>query len=70
MNFNRTPIAPARLDAPQIQELPGDDPGEEMWIWDPVVGRDDGGRHSSPSPMSISGPGAAVPSLASQLNWT
>ncbi|GAG25139.1 unnamed protein product, partial [marine sediment metagenome] len=42
---------------------------EDMFVWDPVIGPADSSGPTSPNPMSIVGPGTAMPSLASQLNW-
>ena len=61
-----TPYFPAKHAAPDDDDFPA---GADMFVWDPVIGPADGGSRSAPNPMSIIGPGAAMPSLASQLNW-
>ena len=61
-----TPFFPAKNAAPAEDDVPA---GADMFVWDLTIGPADGGGRSAPNPMSIIGPGAAMPSLASQLSW-
>jgi hypothetical protein len=58
-----TPYFPAKHAAPEEDDVPA-------WFpWDLTIGPADGGGRSAQNPMSIIGPGAAMPSLATRLNW-
>jgi hypothetical protein len=62
-----TPYFPAKHAAPEEDDVPA---GAEWFPWDLTIGpADGGGGRSAPNPMSIIGPGAAMPSLAEMLNW-
>ena len=61
-----TPFFPSKHAAPAEDDVPA---GADMFVWDLTIGPADGGGRSAPNPMSIIGPGAAMPSLASQLSW-
>ena len=61
-----TPYFPAKNVAPTEEDVPA---GAGWFPWDLTIGPADGGR-STPNPMSIIGPSAAMPSLAARLNWT
>jgi hypothetical protein len=59
-----TPYFPAK------NEDPADEPDpSEMFVWQPVLGPADNSGRSVPNPMSIIGPSATMPSLASRLIW-
>ena len=72
MDFNKpsrglvTPYFPAKNGAPAAEDVPA---GADWFVWDLTIGPADGGGRSAPNPMSIIGPGAAMPSLAETLNW-
>jgi hypothetical protein len=61
-----TPYFPAKNAAPADGDVPA---GADWFAWDLTIGPADGGGRSAPNPMSIIGPGAAMPSLAAILNW-
>jgi len=61
-----TPYSPAKNAAPDDGDRPA---GADWFAWDLTIGPADGGGRSAPNPMSIIGPGAAMPSLAATLNW-
>ena len=61
-----TPYFPAKRAAADDDELPA---GADWFPWDLTIGPADGGGRSAPNPMSIIGPGAAMPSLAATLSW-
>jgi hypothetical protein len=73
MDFAKPPrgMASPHFPAKHAPSDGGDMPaGLDMFVWDLTIGpADGGGGDSSPNPMSIIGPGAAMPSLASQLRW-
>jgi len=60
------PYFPGKNAAPAEDDVPA---GADWFAWDPVIGPADGGGRSSPNPMSIIGPSAAMPSLAARLSW-
>ena len=72
MDFNRPsrglvrPYFPAKHAAPDDDDVPA---GADWFVWDLTIGPADGGGRAAPNPMSIIGPGAAMPSLASRLSW-
>jgi hypothetical protein len=61
-----TPFFPSKHAAPADDDVPA---GADWFPWDLTIGPADGGGRSVPNPMSIIGPGAAMPSLAARLNW-
>jgi hypothetical protein len=61
-----TPYLPAKDAAPDESDVPA---GADWFPWDLTIGPADGGGRSAPNPMSIIGPGGAMPSLASRLIW-
>ena len=73
MDFSKPPRGMATPHFPSKHATPdeGDVPAGADWFpWDLTIGpADGGGGRAAPNPMSIIGPAAAMPSLASQLNW-
>ncbi len=61
-----TPYFPAKHAVPDDDDVPA---GAGWFVWDLTIGPADGGGRSAPNPMSIIGPGAAMPSLAARLIW-
>ena len=55
--------------SPEGEVSPVETDPVDMFVWDPVIGPADTSGPTSPNPMSIIGPGTAMPSLATRLNW-
>lgn len=72
MDFNKptrnliTPHFSEKNKAPDQHDAPV---GADWFAWDLTIGPADGGGCFAPNPMSIIGPGAAMPSLAATLSW-
>ena len=71
MDFSKAPRSisphfPAKHGAPADEDGPA---GADFSLTNPTLGPADTYAPTSPNPMSIIGPGAAMPSLAEMLNW-
>lgn len=74
MDFSKPIRAPGTLTRTPNLDIPGLDDadsgaGSDFRIEDNILPESAGKAHNVPNPMSIIGPGAAMPSLASKLCW-